>query len=573
LNFALYYAGDAYSTANKIMGRQSAGKAFMKGVARTWPQGVVRGVGQNESAARELLAQLRGDGFLGKVQWSHLPQFQSAIEAGALYYPAPPAKDLAAARNLTNPGAFSLMGVTHTLSSAGAADQVADCMLPPFKPWDALICTSIASRDFVQKLHEEVRESWRQGVGATRFNDIQLPVIPLGVDVPSFLQPGDDRPGDDRANAREIAQKALGLAPGSGPGNTVFLFAGRLSFHAKANPAALYQALQSIASKTGPITCIEAGVFPNTAVQAGFQAAQAALAPDVAFVWVDGNDAARYRCAWQAADVFVSLSDNIQETFGLTPVEAMAAGLPVIVADWDGYKDTVRDGIDGYRIPTVMPPAGIGSDLALRHALGLDTYDYFIGRTSMATVVEPRALASACLRLASDPALRLQMGAAGRRRAQEEYDWPVILHRYDALAAQLNEIRRAHSGPGLTVPAQPWPQRADPFHRFAHFPSATLPGHWRVALQGDAQARLPRLLSLSMLNYAFSADSLDAALVEKLLSSIGGTSGGVIEDFTGTQSELTVQAALVAAGCATPSGVRALMWMWKFGLVEISAVT
>ncbi len=47
------------------------------------------------------------------------------------------------------------------------------------------------------------------------------------------------------------------------------------------------------------------------------------------------------RCAspiWQAADIFTSLSDNIQETFGLTPIEAMAAGLPSVVTDWDGYQ-------------------------------------------------------------------------------------------------------------------------------------------------------------------------------------------------------------------------------------------
>jgi len=558
MNFAIYFAGDAYSTADKIMGRQSAGKAFMKGVSRTWVHGVVRGVGQNESAARELLAQLRGDGFQGTVQWSHLPQFQSAIEAGTLYYPAPPAKDLAAARNLTNPSTFSLMGVTHTLSSTGAADQVSDCILPPFKPWDALICTSTAARNVVQKLHEEMRELWREGVGATRFVDIQLPVIPLGVDAPSFVQAdGDDAQDTEsvRVKARAVARNALGI----GPGGTVFLFAGRLSFHAKANPSALYQALQSIASKAGPIICIEAGVFPNAAIQRGFQAAQAALAPDVTFMWVDGNDAAKYRSAWQAADVFVSLSDNIQETFGLTPVEAMAAGLPVIVADWDGYKDTVRDGVDGYRIPTVMPPAGVGADLALRHALGLDTYDYFIGRTSMATVVEPNALASACLRLATNPALRLEMGASGRRRAQEDYDWPVILRRYDALAEQLNEIRRAHSGPSLTMPAQPWPQRADPFHRFAHFPTASLQGHWRVRMQPDARARLSQLLSLSMLNYALSTDSMTAAMVDQVLAAAAIEEGA------------TVQATLSAAACATPAGVRALMWLWKFGLVEISA--
>jgi len=29
----------------------------------------------------------------------------------------------------------------------------------------------------------------------------------------------------------------------------------------------------------------------------------------------------------------------------------MASGLPVLVSDWDGYKDTVIDGETGYRIP------------------------------------------------------------------------------------------------------------------------------------------------------------------------------------------------------------------------------
>lgn len=36
------------------------------------------------------------------------------------------------------------MGVTFTLSSNGAMDHVADLVLPPFKPWDAMICISQA---------------------------------------------------------------------------------------------------------------------------------------------------------------------------------------------------------------------------------------------------------------------------------------------------------------------------------------------------------------------------------------------------------------------------------------------
>src|ERR1700676_1499624 len=53
-----------------------------------------------------------------------------------------------------------------------------------------------------------------------------------------------------------------------------------------------------------------------------------------------------------SADVLLSPSDSVQESFGLTPIEAMSSGLPQIVADWDGYRDTVVDGEPGFRVPT-----------------------------------------------------------------------------------------------------------------------------------------------------------------------------------------------------------------------------
>ena len=62
-----------------------------------------------------------------------------------------------------------------------------------------------------------------------------------------------------------------------------------------------------------------------------------------------------------ASDLFVSPVDNVQETFGLTPIEAMAAGLPSVVSDWDGYRDTVQHVEHGFRIPTLAPPAGQAS--------------------------------------------------------------------------------------------------------------------------------------------------------------------------------------------------------------------
>lgn len=542
-NFAIYYAGDAYSTANKIMGRQSAGKTFMRGVARTWPSATLQGMGQGTNTGKAMLNQLKREGFSGSLKWIEVPHWAALAEVGALYYPSPASKDLAYSRNAYNPAAFSFMGVTFTLSSTGAMDQVADLVLPPFKPWDAMICISQAAQDFSTQLQSEMKSWWSTQTGATRFNTPRLPVIPLGVDCPFFAP---------QVGQREIARHALQL----GGGEVAFLFSGRLSFHAKANPAPMYQALEQVAKQT-PVVCIEAGVFPNEAIRSGFQEAQKALAPSVRFVWVDGNDEVRYRQAWQGADVFVSLSDNIQETFGLTPVEAMAAGLPVVISDWNGYKDTVRDGIDGFRVPTTLPPKGVGSDLAVRHALGLDTYDFYIGRTSLATVVEPTALAAACTRLATQPELRARMGAAGLARAQGDFDWPVILQRYAQLAGELTKIRTA-AGPQKP---EHWPQRADPFARFAHFSSQTLGGDWIVTPQPDAEARLRDLLGLAVANYAFDTTLLPRETIVALLSVLGKQGGQ------------TVNALLTAAGVATPVGVRCLMWLWKFDLVRVGCVS
>ena len=539
-SFAIYFSGDAYSTANKIMGRLSAGKAFMRGVARKWPDATLHGFGQGAKTAKSMLSQLSGDGFAGQLKWIELPNWAALGEVGALYYPAPMTKAFAHSRNSFNPAAFSFMGVTHTLSSNNAMDQVADLALPPFKPWDALICTSQVALDFSTSIQNEMKAWLSAQTGATRFNAPQLPVIPLGIDCPAFAP---------KLGQRDVARAALGL----GAPEVAFLFSGRLSFHAKANPAPMYQALEQ-AAQLAPVVCIEAGVFPNEAIRTSYLAAQKLLAPSVRFVWIDGQDELRYRQAWQSADVFVSLSDNIQETFGLTPVEAMAAGLPVLVSDWNGYKDTVRDCIDGYRIPTILPPPGVGGDLAMRHALGLDTYDFYIGRTSLATVVEPTALAQACIRLATQPELRASMGAAGLSRASHEFDWPVILQRYAQLANELTKIR-------LSAAAQapePWVQRADPFARFGHFPTQTLAGNALVIAQPGARSRLSDLLGLSMVNYAFETSLLPPDTIKALLT---------VLDKSGSQ---TVNTLLTAAGAGTPAGVRSLMWLWKFNLVQIS---
>ena len=52
---------------------------------------------------------------------------------------------------------------------------------------------------------------------------------------------------------------------------------------------------------------------------------------------------------YSAADIFVTMP--WYEPFGITPVEAMAAGTPVVGANVGGIKFTVRDGETGYLVP------------------------------------------------------------------------------------------------------------------------------------------------------------------------------------------------------------------------------
>lgn len=540
--FAMYYDEDAYSTEGRLMGRQMAGKSMLAGVARTWPDSTIPVTCRNTHNLTSVSQQLAQMGFTGRVTCSLLPSLRVAEQTGALYYPAPPVLEIPTGREWLHPTAFSIFGITHTLSSLSVLDQLAAMVLPPFRPWDALICTSRAAHAVVSQLHDESREYWARTTGATRLNHPLLPVIPLGINAPAF---------DGRDQARPGAREALGLAADE----IVFLFAGRLNFTGKCNPAPVYQALERLAG-TRRIVCIEAGIYPNESMRAAVEAAQHALAPSVRFIWADGADDVQYAHAWDAADIFISLSDNIQETFGLTPLEAMARGLPVVVSDWDGYKDTVRANVDGVRVPTITLPGGAGKSLIQRHALSNRSYDYFIGDVSMATVVDPDQLYRAFEQLADNPDLRRRMGEAGRKRARTEYDWPVILGRYADLAAELAEIRAAALRDGVPQATVP-PHRADPFHIFRAFPTTELNGHWQVQAAADAAERLRTMMNITIAAYSFDQRHFPATLPNRLLAAV-------------PPDGITVNALLANTGLATGLGARALMWLWKFDIVKVT---
>jgi len=237
----------------------------------------------------------------------------------------------------------------------------------------------------------------------------------------------------------------------------------------------MFRAVEEAAQATGVrLHFALAGWFPNGDVdrQRYEQAAQA-YAPSVQIDFQDGNDPEVVADLWAAGDIFISLVDNIQETFGITPVEAMAAGMPVVVSDWDGYRSTVRDGIEGFLIPTLGgPPGPIGEAIAARHGVGLESYQSYVGAVAQHTAVHVGRAAQAIADLVRSPDLRKRMGAAGRTRVRDAFDWPVVVRQINSLLRELAQVRAA--APQEKKAHRLNPLRGDPFADFAGFATHAL---------------------------------------------------------------------------------------------------
>lgn len=539
--YGLYFEPSAYSLKGKVMGRQSAGLAFLRAVAGTRPERLWCYAAGREAAVACAEAMAEHGSPRTGIHFVPYTHPERLAEAGLLYRPDPGiAQDAWRRLNRASPDAYSLCGITHTTASHAVMETLAGLPLAPLESWDALICTSRAVRDSVRVLVEGQAEYLRERVGATRISLPQLPVIPLGVHVDQFARTPD---------ARARARAALGLAQDE----VAVLFAGRLSFHGKAHPVPMYLGLEANA-RDARIVLIQAGWFANDGIEQAFKADAAALCPSVRCLYVDGRDQDRLREAFAASDLFTSLSDNVQETFGLTPLEAMAAGLPCVVTDWDGYRDTVRDGIDGFRVPTAAPAPGTTGDLADRFDLGLDSYDFYCGLTSQLVAVDVPAAARAYGALIRDAELRARMGAAAQAHARGAFDWSVIFQRYLALWDELGERRR--SEPRLSPPLarRRRPEREDPFTVFGGYPSRTADNRLQFRRIDSAETGVARR---ALQTTSFAGLVLPAPdLVHKLCAALPE---GVARSSDALAGELRLPREQVA---------RAALWLTKVGVLS-----
>jgi alpha-maltose-1-phosphate synthase len=505
---AIWYESDGYRIDGpRLLGRHAAGHGFLGGLVRHGRSNRHIAVVRSHAGGKEFADFVRSIRPEARAGHLLLDQFAALRDIGLLYYPGPDIAAQAGHRHRFAARAYSICGVTHTIASAGVMQAICDWLVAPVRCWDAVVCTSRSVRAVIGELLDE-QQAWLAGrLGASRFERPQLPVIPLGVDCAAYAAAAD---GAGRAAAR--AQ--LGIAPEA----VAILFLGRLSFVAKASPIPLYLAAARI-HRERPLVLVDCGWHENDAEQKAFSQAHACLAGAVPRIVLDGRKPQERSIAWACADIFCSFADNIQETFGLAPIEAMAAGLPAVVSDWDGYRDTVRDGIDGFRIPTVMAGAGAGSDIAVRYAVGQQGYAQFVGRTSQLVAVDVDAATEALRRLAGDADLRRRLGEAGRRRAREAFDWSQVVRQYEALWDELAEMRRSADEPAAAI----LPVQRDPAERFACYASRELDAQMQFIIgDGAADVDLPAVLALAIADFPGSFHP-SCEMLQAVIATVRGT--------------------------------------------------
>ena len=484
-NAAIWYASDGYDPDNKgINGRRVAGASFLKGFAAHGRVEEFVSLSENQRGAKAFEAQMRALGVSQPIRGASFFNARKIAPVDVLYYPAPNYASELWRRQSLGSTAYSICGITHTTATTAVMQGAVDLRLAPQMPWDAVICTSKAVLASQEAQQDMVDEYLRTRFGNTPPRPV-MPVIPLGITPKDYSH-------DPEARTRLRNRMSLGKK------DIVISTLSRLTPFGKFDPFPLFMAMEDASQKLPKglkLHFVACGIYTDEYSRKIFEDGAAKLMPNVSFTHLDGASAEARIEALSGADIFTFPIDNIQETFGLAPLEAMAAGLPQITTDWDGMRDTVSEDV-GIRVPTRSLPVGHGAIDAWGYLTNRLSYAQYSNNISAMTEVDLPALTEAIVTLASDPIKRKAMGAAGLKRVKEQFSWKAIIPQYQDLWGELSSIR-AHAETGVTTPhLHPNPTAPSPMRLFQSYPSALLPKGIAACVATGRTPELEEMFSL-----------------------------------------------------------------------------
>lgn len=541
-NAAIWFAPDGFDPKKGVNGRRMAGESFIRGFFRHAAVDEVVGLtyGLGDAAAFETMA--RESGVTGKVRTERMDDMRSIAPVGTVYFSGPNFAPEMWRRELWGATRYSVCGITHTISTKAVMEGFWHLRAAPQAEWDAVICTSRAVHAALTVQFDLIDAHLKRRFGTVPPRP-QMPVLPLGIDCADFAP-------DPAAGAALRAK--LGIAEG----DIVATIVARMSPHEKFDPLPVYLALQQAQAGTGKkLHLLLYGNFPDGYSERVFKSAAPKLMPDVGFHHLPHEGAALRRAALSAGQMFLFPIDNLQESFGLAPVEGMAAGLPVVASDWDGIRDTVDDA-SGFRIPTLGGRPEHTTLYGLRHAGGTDNYVQYLSQNSAMTELSVTKMAEAVRALMLNPDLRARMGAAARARATAVFDWSVVIPQMQDLFAELSAIRKAADAAAHpAISPHHMPVAPSPMVIFDSFPTAHLPKDAPRRYVAKAAA-LGVAEVWALRDYAKTGREFEPlALIERVMAGVAGAEG-----VTGAELAALLQIPVTRVE-------RCLLWLMKYDFI------
>ncbi|GFM38425.1 glycosyltransferase family 4 protein [Desulfovibrio psychrotolerans] len=394
---------------------------------------------------------------------------------------------LARLRNLHSRRIFPITGSTHSLSYARYMPMLLGQVWAGTSQRDAVLATSHAAVSMMETAFSRLRSAY--GLPASVPHP-RVEHVPLGIDCATLsCTAGSDTVSQTAASRDEsaaaVARARMRTQLGVEEQDVLLLVFARISHYSKMDILPLLRALQRLARSGVPMRrlhlCV-AGFLPQGDSTPQTLAGLASVLGVRMHVRANPPDAERNEL-YAAADVFVSPVDNLQETFGLSLLEAAASGLPVIASDFDGYRDLVVHGQTGLLIPTLGPAWTDDADTMANLAYDSATHLALAQRT----VVDVGALADALRQLVESPALRRDMGQKGRARVTAAFGWDTVLDQYLACWERLNAVPVSAEGE-QALRAAVHPLHMPYAELFVQYPSAIVEGAMQVVWTAAGEA-------------------------------------------------------------------------------------
>src|SRR5581483_7570476 len=383
---------------------------------------------------------------------------------------------------------WPICGRTHGLSANSLIPSYAWNYFAALGSHDAIVCTSKAGQQALSNLFAGMKNS--QSVAGNRDRlPILMPLIHLdGVET-------------------EIASTSFER----NDEGFVVLSIGRLSASHKADLRPLIAAFLSSNSLPASATLILAGDDTQGHIAAELERFGRTFSSSRKLVIMPNITTAVKQALLRVADVAISMSDTYQETFGISVLEAMAAGLPVVAPNWDGYRDIVVHGETGFLVDTWVYP-----DTGLLNAISMLIDPAFA--LGQRVIVDIEEMLRWIAVLAANRLLARQLGQDGRKRALKNFSWQAIVQKleecWDEQIALGKHVQSKKSGGPIGF--------MDYDHVFAGHPTGQLSPETQISLRENGNDLLVRALEGELFSpspIAGFSPELDQRIVELCQSS------------------------------------------------------